>query len=50
MSITDCKAIITAVQQTIPDKDKAFEEVLTQLYYNYGKPDKMSIKVLCDNP
>jgi hypothetical protein len=50
MSIADCKAIILAIQQSIPDKDKAFEEVLTQLYFNYGKPDKTSIKVLCDYP
>ncbi|HPH86456.1 MAG TPA: hypothetical protein PLC48_13390 [Ferruginibacter sp.] len=48
MSIADCKAIIAAIQQTISDKDKAFEEVLTQLYYNYGKPDKASMKLLSE--
>jgi hypothetical protein len=41
MSTEDCKNILRTIQLTIgKNKDKVIEEAMTELYYNYGKPDR----------
>ncbi|MBK7432953.1 MAG: hypothetical protein IPI66_02995 [Chitinophagaceae bacterium] len=44
MSIEDCKVILRTIKEILGnDEEKVIDEAMTQLYYQYGKPDKHTL-------
>jgi hypothetical protein len=49
MSVVECKKIMQAVKKALgKNRQKVIDETFTQLYQNYGKPDKKVLEALYD--
>ncbi|MEO6541554.1 MAG: hypothetical protein ABIN74_11200, partial [Ferruginibacter sp.] len=49
MSLAECKKIMKAVKKALgKNRQKVINEIFTQLYQNYGKPDKKVLEAIYD--